>query len=477
MNIASREDILKIQKTKKQVYSPDLSYLKDAHQTSLAGRLSKPILHTQREKKRTQGEEAKLSTPGSTTETKKEPPDFIAINQKRKEALLEKERERLEREREIEKRIAAHMERHREKEMAAKGTPYSLSTKKTKSNIFFKCREPPDVTASITQRRIEARLEREKARKMAIKGIPYSLSTKKSNAYIFFKGREFDETFRTVQDNADKLSSVRLLFDSSGSHPHAQSAKKPSPEIPDDELSPSALKRRQERRLRESGSSLPFARSAKKPSTEIPDDELSPSALKRRQELRLRESRSSQDSQSLSLDEESGQSGNMKSETATPSIDTAEPEEEVVVEEEEEEEYEYEYEEDEEDVDPTIQAPEFIGPELISETIDRDFGIVQYRPFATRNDHDSVEVSDSPIYRFNPQLIGSLVGGDYSDYTSLSSSISNSTLPTALTVVNTAEEALSCQQDYDIPQRKQAIKIVEILVKEDPSTKYISNLL
>ena len=111
----------------------------------------------------------------------------------------------------------------------------------------------------------------------------------------------------------------------------------------------------------------------------------------------------------------------------------------------------------------TIQAPEFTGPEPISQTMDDDFEIVQYHPSA--NGHGSVEVSESSIYRLNPYLIDSLVGGDYSEYTSSSSSIRNSTSPTALTVVNTAEQALSRQRDYIIPQRKRAIEIVKTLVE------------
>jgi len=192
---------------------------------------------------------------------------------------------------------------------------------------------------------------------------------------------------------------------------------------------------------------LPLAHSVKKPSAEIPDHELSPLALKRRQERRLRESGTSQYSQSPSLDkEESSQSDNEESETATPSIDTAELEEE-------------------EDASPTVQEPEFTGPEPISETIFDDIDVVQYRPIVNGHDSDSVEVSESPIYRLNPNLIDSLVGGDYSEYTSLSSSISNSTSPTALTIVNTAELALSRHRDHIIPQRKRAVKIVKTLVE------------
>lgn len=267
---------------------------------------------------------------------------------------------------------------------------------------------------------------------------------------------------RRLRESRIKFNSPGPLLNSSGSLPFTQSTEKPSGEIPDDELSPSALKRKQERRLRESGSrrnrqslsldkegssgsgrlnsltpslnspgSLSFTQSAERPSVEIPDDELSPLALKRKQER-----------QSPSLDEKrSSQSGN-KSETATHLIDMADLDEAAL---------------------PTVQIPEFNGPEPISETMDDDFRIVLYHPFA--KGHDSVDISESPSYRLNPNLIDSLVGGDYSQYISLSSSISNSTSPKALTVVNTAELALSRQRDHVIPQRKRAIEIVKSLVE------------
>ena len=193
------------------------------------------------------------------------------------------------------------------------------------------------------------------------------------------------------------------------------------------------LKRRDP--LLDSPVSLPRAQFAKEPFVEIiPDNELSPLALKRREERRQRDSRSSrvrpsEEGSSLSVD--------MESEDDPDSVEL-------------------------EDASPIAQVPEFNGPEPISESLDLDFGIIQYYPFA--NGHDSVEVSKSPSYRLNPNLIDSLVGGDYSDYTSLSSSISNSTSPNTLTVVNTAELALSRQRDYIIPQRKHAIEIVKNLV-------------
>lgn len=92
-------------------------------------------------------------------------------------------------------------------------------------------------------------------------------------------------------------------------------------------------------------------------------------------------------------------------------------------------------------ISPTVHAPEFNGPEPIPKTIDDDFGIVQHHPFGN---------------------IAPLDGGDYSGYTSLSSSIGNSTSQTA---VNAAEQVLSCQQDYNISQRKQTIDIVKTLVQ------------
>lgn len=92
-------------------------------------------------------------------------------------------------------------------------------------------------------------------------------------------------------------------------------------------------------------------------------------------------------------------------------------------------------------ISPTVHAPEFNGPEPIPKAIDDDFGIVQHHPFGN---------------------IVSLDGGDYSGYTALTSSIGNSTSQTA---VNTAEQALSSQQDYNITQRKQTIEIVKTLVR------------
>jgi hypothetical protein len=196
------------------------------------------------------------------------------------------------------------------------------------------------------------------------------------------------------------------LLDSHRPLPLAQSAK-PDVKIPDDSLIPSALKRREERRLRES------------------------------EELRLRERRLNRYSQPKEVD--------MKIEDDMSEIDRAGLEE----------------------ASPIAEAPEFDGPEPISETLDYDFsGIIQYHPFV--KGHGSIDVSKSPSYRLNLHLIDSLVGGDYSKYTSLSS-ISNST--NALTVVNTAELALSRQPDYIIPQRKQAIEIVKNLVEANKAGK------
>ena len=90
-----------------------------------------------------------------------------------------------------------------------------------------------------------------------------------------------------------------------------------------------------------------------------------------------------------------------------------------------------------EDDSPAVQEPELTGPEPISKII--DFTI----------DQASLEVP-------NPY--------DYSAYTSLSSSI-NSLSPNALKVVNRAEMAFSHQQDYVIPERKRAIEIVKTLLE------------
>jgi hypothetical protein len=115
-----------------------------------------------------------------------------------------------------------------------------------------------------------------------------------------------------------------------------------------------------------------------------------------------------------------------------------------------------------EEISPIPEAPELNGPEPISETLGDVFsGIARYHSIA--KGHDSVDVSKPPSSRLN--LINSLVGGDYSQYVSLSPSIKNSTLPNALTVVNTAELAVSHQRDYTIPQRKRAIEIVKNLVQ------------
>ena len=124
MNIASKPEKLKIpEKEKKKLYSPDLSYLRKAPQNSLAGRLAKPALHRERINRFTRNR-----TPESTTETKI---DVAAITQRRREARLAREK------------------------LLAQSTLYAFSTKKSKSNIFYK--DPQDI-AFITQRRVEARI-------------------------------------------------------------------------------------------------------------------------------------------------------------------------------------------------------------------------------------------------------------------------------------------------------------------------------
>jgi len=208
------------------------------------------------------------------------------------------------------------------------------------------------------------------------------------------------------------------LLDSSGPHPLARSAKR--------NLGPFPLN---------SPRALPFAES----DDEIPDDKLSPLALKRRQERRLREKGPSQDRRF----EKESKSDNMEIERDMPDSE------------------EFEEFEEPEDFSPIPEAPEFDGPEPISDTLEDDFfGTIQYRPPA-----NGVDASKSPSYSLNPNLIDSLVGGDYSPYTSLSSSVSNSASQKALSVVNTAELVLSHQQDYIIPQRKQAIEIVKKLAE------------
>ena len=102
---------------KNQKLYPDLSYLEKAPKDSLAGRLVRPTLHTQKgrekEKRLATNEKRKADklptpSPGPTTETVKiKPPDVAAITQKRIEARLSKEKE-----------LAVR-----------KGTHYALSTK------------------------------------------------------------------------------------------------------------------------------------------------------------------------------------------------------------------------------------------------------------------------------------------------------------------------------------------------------------
>ena len=92
MNIATRGDILKIQKTSS--YSPDLSYLKKSPQL-FAGKLANPNLQTK----------------DVPREPPRETPDVAAITQRRREERLA--------------RIAENAAR-----IADKGTPYALSAKK-----------------------------------------------------------------------------------------------------------------------------------------------------------------------------------------------------------------------------------------------------------------------------------------------------------------------------------------------------------
>lgn len=240
---------------------------------------------------------------------------------------------------------------------------------------------------------------------MPEKVLPGPINEKKSSL-MFFKAHNFNETIRTVQDNADRLNSLSPLLNSPGPLPLAQSASKP---------------------------------------VERPDEELSPSALKRRQERRLRENSVNRDRRSPRKNKERSQLSGVKFETITAeNLDSVDSEKL-------------------EAASPTVHAPEFNGPESISETVDNNFGVVQPVHQPSVHGQHSIEVSQSSNYRLSQNAIDSLAGGDYSGYTSLSST-SNSTSPNALTVVNTAELALSHQRDYIIPQRKRAIEIVKTLI-------------
>lgn len=93
MNIASREEILKIPKTPS--YSPDLSYLTKAPKTSLAGRLVDSNLQTEGVPVLTKERQADYLTRRRhiTWSTTKMMPDVAAITQRRKEARLAREAE------------------------------------------------------------------------------------------------------------------------------------------------------------------------------------------------------------------------------------------------------------------------------------------------------------------------------------------------------------------------------------------------
>jgi hypothetical protein len=273
---------------------------------------------------------------------------------------------------------------------------------------------------------------------------------------------------RTVEENADILNSLRL--NTPGYPPLAR---------PDNKLE--ELRRRQQRFLPVSRSSFSLNKEgsqfgSKRFETATPsidsaklrvaspslDKEGSQSGNKTFETATPSIDSAKLEVASPSLDKEGSQSGNETFETATPSIDSENLEDASLS-------LDEEFTIDMSSIDPeeleeetassTVEAPEFTGPEPISETI--NFGILQYHPFA--NGHVSVEVSESPAYRLNPNLIDSLVGGDYSEYP-YSSSIYNSTLPTTLAAVNMAEAALSRQPDYN-SERKGAIEIVKAAVE------------
>lgn len=119
MNIASRGDILKVQKTSS--YSPDLSYLRKAPQL-FAGKLANPNLQTR----------------DVPREPPRELPDVAAITQRRREERLA--------------RMA-----DQEARMADKGTPYALSAKKLfKSNIFLKLTDLMKRCAVLTKTQVDS---------------------------------------------------------------------------------------------------------------------------------------------------------------------------------------------------------------------------------------------------------------------------------------------------------------------------------
>lgn len=127
INIASRPLKLRKVPKKNQMLHPDLSYLQTAPQDSLAGRLAKPTLHSEKTNL------GRAPIQESTWETVKI--DIDAITQKRKEERLARE-------------------------SFEKSTPHVLPTKRSKSNFFFY--QPPEIAAA-NQKRAEARI-----------GTPYS---------------------------------------------------------------------------------------------------------------------------------------------------------------------------------------------------------------------------------------------------------------------------------------------------------------
>ena len=241
MNIASREEILKIPKTPS--YSPDLSYLTKAPKTSLAGRLVDSNLQTEGVPVLTKERQADYLTRRRhiTWSTTKMMPDVAAITQRRKEARLARE--------------------------AEAGTPYALSTIGFMSYIFFKAQN-----FNKTIRSVQTNADKLNSLLPSLNSLgplPRAQSAKK-----IFADHE-------LSPSSLKGREERHVRKSRSRHDPEPSA--------DDELSLSALKRGEKRRL-------PESRSA--------DVELLPSALKRKEEGRLPESESSHDPESPRRNEE-----------------------------------------------------------------------------------------------------------------------------------------------------------------------------
>lgn len=175
-----------------------------------------------------------------------------------------------------------------------------------------------------------------------------------------------------------------------------------------------------------------------RPSVERSDDELSPLARKRREERRLREKTSNQDRRPPRRSKERSRQSNTSVKSHGMDFES------VAL----------------EAASPTVHAPEFNGPDPIPKTIDLFNNIISGRVQPSKQ--HSIKLSESPTYPLNPNIINSLADGDYSRYASLSSTTTSSNESSP--VVKMAEHALCNQRDYNIPQRKHAIQIINTLV-------------